>query len=157
MAADIAFLILDRPIQNAVEGKHYVKVWDEEEGSIVGREFTLAGWGASGELLDTGSENHLDRNMEVFHRGYNVVDSITDNMLNYSMQSPDNGGLELESMGHNGDSGSGAFIIDGNGDHRLVGVKSNGQDAFWGSEHQYTYASGFHLTWIEDNLASPNA
>lgn len=37
MAADIAFLILDRPIENAVEGKHYVSVWNEDEGDIVGR------------------------------------------------------------------------------------------------------------------------
>ena len=63
MAADIAFLILDRPIENAVEGKHYVKVWNEDEGDIVGRTFTLAGWGASGELRPDGSENHLDTRM----------------------------------------------------------------------------------------------
>ena len=36
-SSDIAFLILDRPIENAVAGKHYVKTWDAASmGDVAG-------------------------------------------------------------------------------------------------------------------------
>ena len=73
------------------------------------------------------------------------------------MTSPDDGGLELESMAYERDTGSGALIIDENGKHRLVGVMSRGGYHEWGSWHQYTYASGYHIPWIEANIASPYA
>lgn len=49
--------------------------------------------------------------MQIFHRGENVVDSISNNMLRYTMTRPEDGGLELESMAHYGDSGSGALLV----------------------------------------------
>ena len=84
--------------------------------------------------------------MQIFHRGYNVVDSISGNMLRYTMTRPEDGGLDLESMAHYGDSGSGA-LLEINPDeenpklkrHRIVGVKSNGGPAQWGTSHAYTY------------------
>lgn len=37
-SADIAIMVLDRPIPNAVEGVHYVPYWDAETmGDVVGR------------------------------------------------------------------------------------------------------------------------
>ena len=59
-SADIAIMVLDEPVPNAVEGTHYVKLWDAEEmGSVEGREFILAGWGASGPVRENGDESHL--------------------------------------------------------------------------------------------------
>ena len=58
-SADIAIMILDRPIQNAQQGKHYLKLWDAETmGDVAGKEFILAGWGASGAIMDNGDESH---------------------------------------------------------------------------------------------------
>ena len=74
-------------------------------------------------------------------------------MLVYTM---DRDGHELEAMGHNGDSGSGAFI-DVNGTLLIAGVKSNGERAQWGSENEYTRVGGLAQPWIEANLNSLDA
>ena len=95
-SADIAIMVLDRPIPNAVEGVHYVKTWDAEDmGDVEGREFILAGWGASGSVNDEGDydESHHNSGMQIFHRGYNVINEIRDNMLVYTMDRPEYGGL----------------------------------------------------------------
>lgn len=99
--------------------------------------------------------------MQIFHRGYNVVDAISGNMLRYTMTRPEDGGLDLESMGHYGDSGSGA-LLEINPDeedvtlrrHRIVGVKSNGGPAQWGTSHAYTYVGDYHTDWIQANMES---
>ena len=58
-------------------------------------------------------------------------------------------------MGHFGDSGSMAGIeVDGT--LLIAGVKSNGQDAFYGSQHEYTRVGGLNAPWIKANLASPD-
>ena len=50
-SADIAIIVLDRPIPDAIEGVHYVPYWDAETmGDVVGRKFILAGWGRSGAI-----------------------------------------------------------------------------------------------------------
>ena len=49
-------------------------------------------------------------------------------MLSYSFDRPANGGLDLEAMGHYGDSGSGALLLEGE-EMYIIGVKSNGGDA----------------------------
>ena len=74
-------------------------------------------------------------------------------MLVYTMDRPENGGLDLESMGHYGDSGSGALMIKDDELH-IVGVKSNGGPAQWGTSHEYTRVGGYHREWVEANLAS---
>lgn len=50
-AADVAIMVLDKPIPNAVEGTDYVTVWDtNDRGSIEGKDFTLVGWGGAGPV-----------------------------------------------------------------------------------------------------------
>jgi len=116
-------MVLDRPVENAVAGTHYVDIWDaSERGDVEGKTFLLAGWGASGEIREDGTEDHLV--YETFHRGYNVVDEIRDGMLIYDFDRPDTAEA-LEAMGHFGDSGSMAGIeVDGT--LLIAGVKSNG-------------------------------
>ena len=80
--------------------------------------FELAGWGQSGEVGRERDDSDQDRRMQVFHRGYNTVDSISRNMINYDLddpRDPNSGAVDHESMGHYGDSGSGALyeIADG--------------------------------------------
>ena len=72
-SADIALMILDTPIENAVAGQDYIEVWDPTaNGDMAGRQFTLAGWGSSGEVQAEGSsEDHFVS--EVYHSGENVV------------------------------------------------------------------------------------
>ena len=70
-------MVLDRPIENAVEGVNYVKMWDAEEmGDVTGREFILAGWGSSGGANNPGNDDESHHWLGVFHRGYNVIDAI---------------------------------------------------------------------------------
>ena len=92
---------------------------------------------------------------EIFHRGFNHVDEIKDGMLVYDFDELDEA-HPLEAMGHNGDSGSGAYI-DVDGTLYVAGVKSNGQDAFFGSKHEYTRVGDLNQPWITANLASPDA
>ena len=55
-SADIAILVLDEPIEDAVEGIDYVNIWNADDmDSVEGREFVLAGWGLSGEVKEDGS------------------------------------------------------------------------------------------------------
>ena len=86
-SADIALMIFEEPIENAEEGVDYIHVWDAEEmGDVANRQFILAGWGASGEVQEYGmDEDHYES--EVFHRGHNVVNEISDNLLHYTMDS----------------------------------------------------------------------
>ena len=92
--------------------------------------------------------------MDIFHRGYNVFNTISDNVLVYTMDRPEDGGLELEVAGYYGDSGSGGFVVDENGEMRIVGVLSHGTGAYWGSVHGYTRVGGYHWEWINANMNS---
>jgi len=63
--------------------------------------------------------------MDIFHRGYNVFNEIRDNVLVYTMDKPEDGGLELEVAGYYGDSGSGGFVVLEDELH-IAGVLSHG-------------------------------
>lgn len=115
-ASDVAILILDRditPANGPIEGKHYLKPWvTSADGSVVGDTFILAGWGQSGEVGVERDDSGQDGRMQVFHRGYNTVDRIRTNMIEYDLDDTSvagSGAHDLESMGHYGDSGSGAL------------------------------------------------
>lgn len=81
-------------------------------------------------------------------------------MIEYDLDDPTvegSGAVDLESMGHYGDSGSGALYEEDDGTLRIIGVKSNGSStAYWGSNHEYTYVGDYHKTWIQANIASPD-
>ena len=66
-----------------------------------------------------------------------MINEISDNMLVYTMDRPEDGGLDLESMGHFGDSGSGALFVK-DGEHHIIGVKSHGGMGQYGTSHAYT-------------------
>ena len=137
--ADMAIMILDRPIPGAKKGVHYVDTWNAKTtGDVVGRTMTLAGWGSSGVVRDDGSESHMTDSMDTFHRGYNVINEIRGNVLALTMDRPENGGLELEVAGYYGDSGSGGLVKDDKGQMRIAGVCSHGDGVAWGAYHGYT-------------------
>ena len=82
-SADIAIMILDRPIPNAIKGVHYVDPWNAEDmGDVIGREFILAGWGQSGEVRPDMSDGHFT-GMDIFHRGYNIFNEISGQSLSH--------------------------------------------------------------------------
>lgn len=147
-------MILDRPIPNAEKGVHYVDTWNAQTmGDVIGKEFILAGWGLSGPVRDDGSDDHFTPGMDIFHRGYNVFNEIVDNVLVYTMDRPEDGGVELEVAGYYGDSGSGGFVVIED-EMRIAGVLSHGTGAYWGSVHGYTRVGGYHWEWINDNVNS---
>ena len=85
-------------------------------GNAAGLEFAIAGWGATAEI-----EVGVDWDPINLHRGYNVVNEIVDNMLVYTMDRPEDGGLELESFAHWGDQGNGALTLVGD-ELYIIGV-----------------------------------
>ena len=88
--------------------------------------------------------------MTVFNRGFNTVDRINNNIIEYDLDHPSSSSaVDLESMGHYGDSGSGALYEESDGTLRIIGVKSNGSlTTFYGSAHEYVYVGDYHSTWI---------
>ena len=63
--------------------------------------------------------------MSVLHRAENVVNTIEDNTLIYTMERPDEGGRRLEGIENSGDSGSPAQIRNPDtGRWNIDGVKS---------------------------------
>ena len=156
---DLALLYFENPIPNAVEGQHYLKFWDPSEHidesngqpfDLEGENFILAGYGMHGKLHKRGRERHL-KSTPIFHRGYNTVNKIRKNLVKYSMDKPKRGGLPMESMAHNGDSGS-AALYEKDGEKYIIGVKSYGEGARWGSKHAYVWTGGPALDWIQANM-----
>ena len=132
---DIALLFLDKPIENAVAGTDYLQLWDPSEHGdedITGSEFIIAGFGMNGVIKENGSERHLKDNL-VFHRGFNEINQISKNIIHFTM---DKDGLDYESMGYSGDSGSGS-MIERDGMKYLIGVNSFGDEPSWGSKQGY--------------------
>jgi len=75
-------MILDRPIPGAKKGVHYVDTWNgEENGDEAGKTMTVAGWGNYGEVRHTSDrgDSHMTDSAAIFHRGYNVINSVRDN------------------------------------------------------------------------------
>lgn len=117
---------------------------------MVDREFTLLGWGGSGQI----ETNPEDFEYGVFHLGTNKVHTINDNMLIYTMdRQGEEGGLPLEAIGYSGDSGGPALTKNDAGEWLIAGVKSNGECCQYGSENEYTRLGGLAYDWIMDNTA----
>ena len=132
-------------------------------GDVTGKEFLLAGRGLSGAVNDENvyDSSHYDYNLVLtggyFNRGYNRVNEIVENMLVYTMDRPEDGGLHLESIAAYGDYGSGALVKIPELGTYIIGVASyapNTEGHTWGSTHQYTSVSGIHYDWIRKNLDS---
>ena len=151
--ADIAILVLEEPIPNAQAGVDFLDLWDVEEmnSTMEGKIFTLIGWGLSGKV---GDDANFDGSMSVLHRAENKVNKIEDNTLIYTMDRPEDGGLELEGLGNSGDSGSPALIRNTvTGDWNIGGVKSWGMNGSgYDSTNGYTRLGGIAYSWIMKNL-----
>ena len=141
-------MFLDREIPDATRGVNYITPWNAETmGDVTGETFWLAGWGASGAVNENGNFDESHHISQVFHRGQNVINEIRNNMLVYTMDSVEDGGLWNEVMGHYGDSGSGA-LLEKDGEFHIIGVKSNGGMGQYGTSHEYTRVGGYHWKWI---------
>ena len=139
-----------------MEGVDYINLWYGNKSIVEGEVFKLTGWGRSGPISN-GDDQSDYNGAGTFHRGYNVVNQITDDgRLEYSFDSIDNGGEELEVLGIPGDSGGGAlFERDGKLWH--IGVKSYyytyiGYDT--NNQNAYIYTGGQHSVWLNANIAS---
>ena len=155
-SADIALMIFEEPIEDAVEGKDYIHVWDAEEiGNVANRQFIIAGQGASGEVKKYDMvEDPYEREFFLLFRGDNFVNEIRkNNLLVYTMDTLERWS-EPEPKGHYGDSGTGALIRSGD-ELYIAGVKSHGENGHFDFSYAYTRASGeLTRSWIEANFAS---
>ena len=87
-----------------------------------------------------------------FHRGYNKINEVVGNMLIYTMDNDANGGLELEAMCWDGDSG-GPALIEVDGKKKIAGVNSTGEGPGYGKKDEFTRLGSPHAnTWILDNI-----
>ena len=103
--------------------------------------------------MDDGSDNHFTPGADVFHTGVNVFNEMHGNILSYTQDKVEDGGLDREVAAHNGDSGSGTFIPLGDQIY-IVGVTSHGTGAAWGSQHGVIRVGGRFKEWIDANLNS---
>lgn len=146
--ADVAIMVLESPIPDAVEGEDFLKIWDGSTNTMKDQVFTLVGWGNSGGVGTSG-----DQDYDVFHVAKNKVNTIHDNMLVYTMDTEADGGEYLEGIGNSGDSGGPALLRNPEtGDWNIGGVKSNGQCCGWGSEAEYTRLGGLAYDWLIANI-----
>ena len=148
---DLALLFLNKEINNQVVGRDYVDIWnpaDHDDEDITGSEFIIAGYGMSGPIKN-GNDRHLNDDL-TFHRGFNEINEISKNIIHFTM---DEDGLDMESMGYDGDSGSGSFI-QRDGELYLIGVNSFGQRPKWGSKQGDVWVGGPAREWILANLES---
>ena len=115
---DIAMLILHKPLNNAVEGEHYAKIWDpeeQEEEIEVGDEFVLAGYG-TWNAWNVNRDGFYDSDLKAgpkFHKGLNRVSGIQSNFYYFSMTNiydEDKNPLKYEVSTSYGDSGGGGLV-----------------------------------------------
>ena len=133
----MALLILAEEKTDAVEGTDYIRIWDDdsdEDGDICDcevDEFALMGWGYAGSV----EGDFEDQTYGVFHRGYNRIEYIEDNIIYYNFDDYYDDGLELESIKASGDSGGSATVEldDGNNgiERVLIGVGSFAVDPIY--------------------------
>ena len=144
--ADVAVMVLESPIEDAVEGDDWLQVYNPDAmgKTMEGEIFTLVGWGSSGPIGSSG-----DQDYNVFHVARNRVETIHDNMLVYRLDEQGEGVPENEGIGNSGDSGGPALIRnETTGDWNIGGVKSNGQCCDYGAENEYTRLGGIAYEWI---------
>jgi len=95
--------------------------------------------GAIGYNLSNYSDPH-----KYLLRGYNKISSIHGNILLYTLEKEEDGGLPLEVSQTPGDSGSGVMIATSDGLY-IVGVVSTGElGTGWGSKHGLVRVGGYH-------------
>jgi len=91
----------------------------------------MVGWGTSGK---EGREPKEDAGAGVFRRGENIVEKVTGNALVYSFDSPEEGGLDLEALSWEGDSGGPVFV-----GGKVAGLNSAGDCCDYGDEDKYAF------------------
>ena len=120
---DLALIKLDTPSSNPPQSMYRFN--DE-----VGKTITLVGWG---DLCVAGNHHPSKcRGGNRFRIGKNIINRITENTLQYSLDRPSHGGLDLEAIGWSGDSG-GPALIERDGKLYVTGVNSGGDCCSYGS------------------------
>ena len=100
----------------------------------VGKTITLVGWG---DLCVAGNHHPSKcRGGNRFRVGKNVINGISENTLQYSLDRTSHGGLDLEAIGWSGDSG-GPALIERGGKLFVAGVNSGGDCCSYGSVDEF--------------------
>jgi len=119
----------------------------------IGHEFTLIGWGDTGVF----GGNPKPNNPEKLRRGNNIFTNTRGNTLEYAINSPNNGSLNLEAIAWSGDSGGPAMIED-SGKLYIVGVNSAGDCCQYGHTDEYArVSSDIAYNWITASIARGSA
>ena len=152
--ADLAILVFSSDVTSVSTFPDVYKAAADE--SEVGHEFTLMGWGGFGVVGGT-APSVSDGTYGMFHRGYNVFTDVKNEMLVYKMDKESAGGLELEAIAYDGDSGGPAFI-EVNGALQIAGINSFGdcdppEKCPYGSKDYYIRLGGdVAYNWIQSNM-----
>ena len=127
---DVAMLILNKPLNNVVEGVDYAKIWDPvEQGEEIEAddEFVLAGYGTWNDW-NVNTDGFYDSDLNdgpKFHKGSNLVEYIQSNFYYFRMTNFYDGGLKYEVGTSYGDSGGGG-LVEKDGKFYTIGVVSHG-------------------------------
>ena len=146
LSSDIAILVLEEA--SAVTPAQVFKSATPESEDEVGEEIHVLGWGQSGNI---GTVNTSNAVVGTFHAGRNIVHDIWNGMVTYTMTSQADGGLPLEAMAWDGDSGGPAFIEVG-GELQIAGVNSFGFCCQYDNTDYYTRLGGVSYDWIKGIL-----
>merc|ERR1719393_145924 len=157
---DVAVLVFEEGVLSS-NGKSPVSLpvypFSDEVGSLM----TLYGYGLSGDAADLSRGCNRASEDGKFRRAQNIVTDTSDGVIRYQMNN--NGGLDLEGMAQDGDSG-GAATITMNGVTYLIGANSGTMErnsCDYGSIDEYVRLSE-HYDFItkvldcRDNTISPS-
>lgn len=121
--------------------------------------FTLIGWGNFGPAgacteetcsCSTTSNPTSNPPCTILREGRNVFETVTGNVLTYSLTAPGSGALSNEAIAWSGDSGGPAFL-----DGELAGINSGGDCCAYGSVDQFVRVSGtLSSEWISATIAA---
>jgi len=153
---DVALLAFKDDLVTEDNGAIALKVYPHSDESINGRKITIYGYGLTGNAdnLTSASECQDASEDGAFRRAENIVtDSGTDNeygVIQYQMDTIEDGGLILEGIAQDGDSGGTAVMEADDGTIYLVGANSGTSESNpcnYGSVDQYAKVSA-HFDFI---------
>ena len=123
---DVAVLEFNKDLVTDSNGASMVDVYPYPDDNVIGGKITIYGYGLTGDAGSLTSDRKC-RNADEdykFRRAENIVTSI-DEVINYRMDNALNGGLDLEGMAQDGDSGGPATMEGDDGSSvYLVGANS---------------------------------
>jgi len=157
---DVAVLVFNTDLVTDTNGASAIDVYPHSDENIDGGKITIYGYGLTGdaESLNTAIKCRNAEEDGKFRRAENIVTSI-DGVISYQMNRASDGGLDLEGMAQDGDSGGSATFEEDDGTVYLVGANSGTSESNscdYGSFDEYAKISGQPHSNFVSKVLDPN-